>query len=222
MSPMSAIVAIDGPSGSGKSTSAREAARRLGFGYLDTGAMYRGVAVACLRDGIDHEDAAGIAEMTRTVGLDISTMPDDQWLRVDGVDATLTIREPHVSAWVSAVSTNAASRAELVRRQRSIIAAGRFVVEGRDITTVVCPEAVVRVLLVADPVRRMARRGAELAGALDEAALHDQVLRRDKDDSTLVNFTDAAPGVTIIDSTELTIDEVVELIVALARDAGLS
>ncbi|HEY5484707.1 MAG TPA: (d)CMP kinase, partial [Propionibacteriaceae bacterium] len=79
-----------------------------------------------------------------------------------------------------------------------------------------------RVLLVADPVRRMARRGAELAGALDEAALHDQVLRRDKDDSTLVNFTDAAPGVTIIDSTELTIDEVVEQIVALARDAGLS
>jgi cytidylate kinase len=78
------------------------------------------------------------------------------------------------------------------------------------------------VLLVADPVRRMARRGAELAGALDEAALHDQVLRRDKDDSTLVNFTDAAPGVTIIDSTELTIDEVVEQIVALARDAGLS
>src|SRR5450756_2547173 len=86
--------------------------------------------------------------MTRTVGLDISTTPDDQWLRVDGVDATLTIREPHVSAWVSAVSTNAASRAELVRRQRAIIAAGRFVVEGRDITTVVCPEAAVRVLPV--------------------------------------------------------------------------
>jgi cytidylate kinase len=222
MSLMSAIVAIDGPSGSGKSTTAREVARLLGYGYLDTGAMYRGVAVACLRDGVDHEDVEGIAETTRTVVLDISTTPGDQWLRVDGFDATLTIREPHVSAWVSAVSTNAASRAELVRRQRAIIAAARFVVEGRDITTVVCPEAAVRVLLVADPVRRMARRGAELAGALDEAALHDQVLRRDKDDSTLVNFTDAAPGVTVIDSTELTIDEVVARILALARDAGLS
>jgi cytidylate kinase len=183
--------------------------------------MYRGVAVACLRDGIDHEDAAGIAEMTRTVGLDISTTPDDQWLRVDGVDATLTIREPGVSAWVSAVSTNAASRAELVRRQRAIVAAGQFVVEGRDITTVVCPDAAVRVLLVADPARRMARRGAELAGALDDAALRDQVLRRDRDDSRLVNFTDAAPGVVVIDSTDLTVDEVVGHILGLAQENRL-
>jgi len=219
---MSAIVAIDGPSGSGKSTTAREVARRLGYGYLDTGAMYRGVAVACLRDGIDHGDAEGIAAMTRTVVLDISTVPDDQLLLVDGIDATQTIREPSVSAWVSAVSTNADSRAELVRRQRALVAGGRYVVEGRDITTVVCPDAAVRVLLVADPVRRMARRGAELAGALDEAQLHDQVIRRDKDDSTLVNFTDAAPGVTVVDSTEMTIDEVVDRIVGLAHDAGLT
>lgn len=219
---MSAIVAIDGPSGSGKSTTAREVARRLGYGCLDTGAMYRGVAVACLRDGVDHEDVESIAEMTRTVVLDVTTAPDDQRLFVDGVDATLTIREPSVSAWVSAVSTNVASRAELVRRQRAIIADGRYVVEGRDITTVVCPDAAVRVLLVADPVRRMARRGAELAGAVDEAALQDQVLRRDKDDSTLVNFTEAAPGVNVVDSTELSIEEVVDRIVDLARDAGLA
>jgi cytidylate kinase len=222
MARMSAIVAIDGPSGSGKSTAARQVARRLGYGYLDTGAMYRGVAVACLRDGVDHEDTEGVAEVTRTVMLDISTDPDDQRLLVDGVDATATIREPSVSAWVSAVSTNAASRAELVRRQRAIVASGGFVVEGRDITTVVCPDAAVRVLLVADPVRRMARRGAELAGALDEAALHDQVVRRDKDDSTLVNFTDAAPGVSVIDSTELTVDEVVAAILALAEATGIT
>jgi cytidylate kinase len=196
-------------------------ARRLGYGYLDTGAMYRGVAVACLRDGVDHEDAERIAEVTRTVELDISTAPDEQRLLVDGVDATETIREPSVSAWVSAVSTNAASRAELVRRQRAIVAGGGFVVEGRDITTVVCPDAAVRVLLVADPVRRMARRGAELAGAVDEAALRDQVLRRDRDDSTLVNFTDAAPGVAVIDSTELTVDEVVDAILVLADEQGL-
>jgi cytidylate kinase len=219
---MTEIVAIDGPSGSGKSTAAREVARQLGYGYLDTGAMYRGVAVACLRDGVDHDDVEGIAEVARTVVLNVSTAPDEQQLLVDGVDATLTIREPSVSAWVSAVSTNVASRAELVRRQRAIITDGRFVVEGRDITTVVCPEAAVRVLLVADPVRRMARRGAELAGALDEAALQDQVLRRDKDDSTLVNFTDAAPGVTVIDSSELSVDEVVGRIIVLARVAGLT
>jgi CMP/dCMP kinase len=222
MARMSAIVAIDGPSGSGKSTAAREVARRLRYGYLDTGAMYRGVAVACLRDGLDHEDVEGVAEMTRTVELDISTDPDDQRLLVDGIDATATIREPSVSAWVSAVSTNAASRAELVRRQRAIVAKGAFVVEGRDITTVVCPDAAVRVLLVADPVRRMARRGAELAGALDEAALHDQVVRRDRDDSTLVNFTDAAPGVSVIDSTDLTVEDVVAAILALAEAEGIS
>jgi cytidylate kinase len=216
------IIAIDGPSGSGKSTTAREVARRLGYGYLDTGAMYRGVAVACLRVGIDHEDAAGIAEMTRAVDLDISTSPDETRLLVDGVDATDAIREPAVSAWVSAVSTNAASRATLVQRQQSLVAPGRFVVEGRDITTVVCPDAAVRVLLVADPVRRMARRGAELAGAVDEAALRDQVLRRDRDDSTLVNFTDAAPGVAVIDSTELSIDEVVGAILSLAAEKGLT
>jgi cytidylate kinase len=222
MARMSAIVAIDGPSGSGKSTAAREVARRLGYGYLDTGAMYRGVAVACLRDGVDHEDVESVAEVTRTVELDISTDPDEQRLLVDGVDATATIREPSVSAWVSAVSTNAASRAELVRRQRAIVASGGFVVEGRDITTVVCPDAAVRVLLVADPVRRMARRGAELAGQLDEAALADQVLRRDRDDSTLVNFTDAAPGVAVIDSTELTVEEVVDAILELASSQGIT
>ena len=219
---MSAIVAIDGPSGSGKSTAARLTAQRLGFGYLDTGAMYRGVAVACLRDLVDQNDAAAIASRTRTVVLDISTDPDDQRLFVDGVDATAAIREPRVSAWVSAVSTNAESRAELVRRQREIVADGRFVVEGRDITTVVCPEAAVRVLLVADPVRRMARRAAELGNGVDSTALHDQVIRRDRDDSRLVNFTDAAPGVTVIDSTDLTIEEVVRRIVELAREAGLA
>lgn len=222
MSHVSAIVAIDGPSGSGKSTAARLTAQRLGFGYLDTGAMYRGVAVACLRDLVDHDDASGIAAMTRTVVLDISTDPDDQRLLVDGVDATAAIREPRVSAWVSAVSTNPESRAELARRFREIVADGRFVVEGRDITTVVCPAAAVRVLLVADPVRRLSRRAAELGDAVDAAALHDQVLRRDKDDSTLVNFTEAAPGVTIIDSTDLTIEEVVGRIVGMAREAGLA
>ena len=215
------IVAIDGPSGSGKSTTAREVARRLGFSYLDTGAMYRGVAVACLRAGVDHDDASAIAEVTTRVDLDLTTTPEEQRLLVDGIDATARIREPEVSAWVSAVSTNARSRAELVRRQRAIIAGGRFVVEGRDITTVVAPDAAVRVLLVADPARRMARRGAELGSQIDADTLRDQVLRRDADDSALVNFTVAAPGVVVVDSTLATVDEVVGQIVALAEAAGL-
>lgn len=209
------VVAIDGPSGSGKSTTAKRVAERLGLRYLDTGAMYRGVAVACLRQGVGRNDADGIAEVCRTVALELSTDAQSQRLAVDGVDATIQIREPAVSAWVSAVATNAACRAELVRRQRVIIGDGGIVVEGRDITTVVAPDADVRVLLVADPVARLARRGAELGDRVGAQALEDQVLRRDRDDSLLVNFTDAAPGVSVIDSTYLTIEETVDAVVAL-------
>ena len=218
---MNSIVAMDGPSGSGKSTTARLVAERLGYQYLDTGAMYRGVAVACLRAGVDRDDAAAIARICRRVRLDLTTDPGPQRLLVDDVDVTARIRTPEVSAWVSTVATNADCRADLVRRQQQIITGGRFVIEGRDTTTVVAPDAAVRVLLVADPQRRMARRNAELGGILDEAALRDQTLRRDQDDSTLVNFTEAAPGVHLIDSTELSLEQVVEQVLGLARAAGL-
>lgn len=219
---MNSIVAMDGPSGSGKSTTARLVAERLGYQYLDTGAMYRGVAVACLRAGVDRDDAAAIARICRRVRLDLTTDPGPQRLLVDDVDVTARIRTPEVSAWVSTVATNADCRADLVRRQQQIITGGRFVIEGRDTTTVVAPDAAVRVLLVADPQRRMARRNAELGGVLDEAALRDQTLRRDQDDSTLVNFTEAAPGVHLIDSTELSLEQVVEQVLGLARAAGLA
>ena len=219
---MNSIVAMDGPSGSGKSTTARLVAERLGYQYLDTGAMYRGVAVACLRAGVDRDDAAAIARICRRVRLDLTTDPGPQRLLVDDVDVTARIRTPEVSAGVSTVATNADCRADLVRRQQQIITGGRFVIEGRDTTTVVAPDAAVRVLLVADPQRRMARRNAELGGVLDEAALRDQTLRRDQDDSTLVNFTEAAPGVHLIDSTELSLEQVVEQVLGLARAAGLA
>ncbi|MDR2930723.1 MAG: (d)CMP kinase [Propionibacteriaceae bacterium] len=214
-------IAIDGPSGSGKSTAAKMVARQLGAGYLDTGAMYRAVAVGCMNAGIDHEDEEGIAAYCHNMELEISTDPDHESVRLGGVDVTQAIRAPEVSAWVSAVSTNPACRVELVRRQQAIIAGGDFVAEGRDITTVVAPEAKVRVLLTADPQARMDRRGAELAGAVDEAGLRDQVLRRDRDDSTLVNFTTASTGVVTIDSTFLTPAEVVGRILLLAKRAGL-
>ena len=213
-------IAIDGPSGAGKSTAAKMTARILGCGYLDTGAMYRAVAVGCMKTGI--EDSAGVAEFCRTMDLDISTDPDNQYVRLSGEDITQAIRAPEVSAWVSAVSTNPDCRTDLVKRQQDIINSGDFVAEGRDITTVVVPDAEVRLLLTADPEARMARRGAELGGKIDEVALRDQVLRRDRDDSTLVNFTVAADGVVTIDSTFLTPDEVVSQILLLAQRAGIS
>jgi cytidylate kinase len=217
---MTFTIAIDGPSGSGKSTAAKGVARRLGFRYLDTGAMYRAVAVGCLRSGVDHGDAAAIAEVTRNLDLEISTDPDNQYILLAGDDITAAIREPEVSAWVSAVSTNPECRKELVRRQQAIIADGDFVLEGRDTTTVIAPEAQLRLLLVASPEARLARRGKELGAKVDAAQLRDQVIRRDKDDSTLVDFQNAAEGVKVLDSTDLTIDEVQERIVAWAAEAG--
>ena len=213
-------IAIDGPSGSGKSTAAKMTARALGCGYLDTGAMYRAVAVGCMESGI--EDPNAIAAYCQGMDLEISTDPDDQYVRLSGHDITSNIRSPEVSAWVSTVATNPQCRTDLVRRQQEILASGSFVAEGRDITTVVAPHAQVRVLLTADPEARMSRRGAELGGQLSQADLHDQIVRRDRDDSTLVNFTVAADGVATIDSTNLTPDQVVAQILILAEQAGIN
>lgn len=210
------VVAIDGPSGSGKSSTSRGVAVRLGFEYLDTGAMYRAVATEFLRQGIDTDDAGAIADITRAADLQISTDPEDQWVRINGHDVTVEIREPRVSAVVSAVATNADCRADLVRRQREIIAGAEhgIVAEGRDITTVVAPDADVRLLLVADPKARVARRAAELGGKASADQVTDQVIRRDRDDSALVEFHKPAPGVDLLDSTFLTLDEVIADIVA--------
>ena len=214
-------IAIDGPSGSGKSTAAMMTARRLKCGYLDTGAMYRAVAVGCMESGIDRDDPEEISSYCRGMEVEISTDPDNQFVLLAGRDITEAIRHPEVSAWVSVVATNADCRVDLVRRQKLIIASGSFVAEGRDITTVVAPDAQVRILLTADPEIRMARRGAELGGKVDEAGLRDQVLRRDRDDSTLVNFTVAADGVVTIDSTYLSPDEVLDQILILVKRAGI-
>ena len=212
-------IAIDGPSGSGKSTAAKMTARVLGCGYLDTGAMYRAVAVGCMQSGIEDPDS--LADYCQGMDLEISTDPGDQYVRLHGRDITSEIRSPEVTAWVSKVSTNPRCRTDLVRRQQAILGSGSFVAEGRDITTVVAPHAQVRVLLTADSAARMSRRGAELGGRLSETDLRDQIIRRDKDDSTLVNFTVAADGVATIDSTNLTPEEVVAQILILAERAGI-
>ncbi len=210
------IIAIDGPSGSGKSSTSRGVARRLGLAYLDTGAMYR--AAAWLVAERTLEDPAAIIDAVATTPMDIALDPAAFAITVDGTDVTEAIREPRISASVSKVSTIQAVRDILIARQRALIAGadGGIVVEGRDITTVVAPEAQVRVLLVADPAARIARRQAELGDRADHAQVTDQVIRRDADDSTVAAFTEAAPGVTVVDSTHLTLDQVIDRICGMA------
>jgi CMP/dCMP kinase len=215
------VVAIDGPSGSGKSTTARGVARRLDLAFLDTGAMYRAATWLALRRGVDLADTAAVADLVRNAKMDIVLEPDAFSIAIDGTDVTKAIRAPKVSAVVSAVATNLEVRADLVGRQKRLIAESGegIVAEGRDITTVVAPDADVRVLLVADPKARVARRHAEVADHADVDAVTDQVIRRDRDDSTVAQFTSAAPGVHVIDSTELTLDEVVSAICELVPAA---
>lgn len=215
----SLVIAIDGPSGSGKSTTARLLAEQLVLGYLDTGAMYRAIAWEYLRSGGAVGDAEAIVAVTRQADIRVSTHPDAPLVTVNGHDVTAAIREPQVSASVSMVATNTDVRRILTKRMREIIAAHnrRIVVEGRDITTVVAPDADVRVLLVADPDARVARRAAELGQVVDHHAVTDQVIRRDRDDSTVSNFTDATDGVVVIDSTLQSPDQVVEQILHLVE-----
>ncbi|NLE98843.1 MAG: (d)CMP kinase [Propionibacterium sp.] len=205
----SLLIAIDGPSGAGKSTTARMLAEKWDLGYLDTGAMYRAETAGVLAELVEGDDA--IAEYVRCADLQIDTSCEGNRLVINGRDVTDEIREPRISSAVSRVATNMVVREVLTNRMREIIDehARRIVVEGRDITTVVAPDADVRVLLIADPAARVARREAELAGKADLTAVQDQVLRRDRDDSTVSNFTDAAEGVTVLDSTFLTPEEVV-------------
>lgn len=217
MSSQRLVIAIDGPSGSGKSTTSKGVAKALGLAYLDTGAMYRAIACAYLDAGVAPSDTAGVIAATLGAEVEISTDPDVERVVVNGVEVTQRIREPEISAKVSAVSTIPECRENLVARQRAIIAAAPLgiIAEGRDITTVVAPDADVRLLLTADPEIRMARRKADLGGGIDAAQLADQVLRRDRDDSKLVNFTTAADGVTQLDCTELSLAETIEAVLSL-------
>jgi cytidylate kinase len=212
------VIAIDGPSGSGKSTVARAVAARLGLGYLDTGAMYRALTWWARRQGIDLSDADAVASAARDLPLQVGTDPSAPTLSVDGVDVSEAIRSTEISESVSAVATNLAVRAEMVRRQRAIVADGGWVAEGRDITTVVAPDADVRVLLLAREDARLQRRALDVHGVADPSALEatrDQVVRRDAQDSTVAAFTEAAPGVSVIDSSDMTVDETVDAVLAL-------
>jgi CMP/dCMP kinase len=211
------IVAIDGPAGSGKSSVSREVARRLGFGYLDTGAVYRALAWHALSHDVDTSDSAAVLETYGDFSVDFSLDPDDRRVRVGASDVTEAIRAPRVTDAVSGVARIAAVRRAVNDLFRSTTAgSGRtgVVIEGRDITTVVAPDAAVRVLLTADPRVRAARRSAELTGE-DPAAVAAAIERRDAADSAVVDFLTAAPGVEVVDSTHLDFTETVEAIIAV-------
>jgi len=215
------VVAVDGPSGSGKSSTARGVAERLGLRYLDTGAMYRAVTWAVLRRGVDPGDPRAVADVAGGVVLESGTDPAAPTISVDGTDVAGPIRGPEVTAAVSAVSAVPAVRELMVARQRELIGPGGIVVEGRDIGSTVAPGALVKVFLTADVQARARRRTAQV-GEPNSAhdSTRDDLDRRDRLDSSrvaspLARATDAVD----VDTTDRTLEQVIEHVVALVRTA---
>lgn len=205
------VIAIDGPAGAGKSTVGHALAEQLDLEYLDTGAMYRGATFAALRRGLDPADTEAVARVATGIELEVS----GAGVIVDGVDATIEIRGREVTSAVSAVAANSGVRAEMVRRQRSWVAArGGGVVEGRDIGSVVFPDAVLKLYVTATPRVRAERRVADIGGSVDE--IETSIIERDRKDS---NRADSplveASGAIVVDTSDMTVDEVVAHIVAL-------
>ncbi len=217
--PRHFAVAVDGPSGSGKSSTARGVAQRLGWNYLDTGAMYRAITWWFLSHGVEPRDVEQVASRAQDPSLEISTDPNGPGVLVDGHDVTEEIRDPRVTDAVSAISAVPAVRERMVELQRAAIDRGPIVIEGRDIGTVVVPDAPVKVFLIASSSARAHRRAAELSE--HDASVEDtleSLKRRDLLDSTrelspLVMADDAVK----IDSTDLTLDQVVDAIVEMVE-----
>lgn len=218
---MPLVIAMDGPSGSGKSSASKGVARALGLRYLDTGAMYRAMTWWMLDNGVPVEDGAAVAARAQEPEIVSGTDPDAPAIMVDGADVSGPIRTREVTNAVSAVSAVPAVRARLVELQREIIGAGGIVVEGRDIGTVVAPDAAVKVYLTASEEARAARRAKDLAadpGASVTVTRAEQA-RRDRLDSTRkASPLTKAAGAHEIDSTELSLAEVIEAVVRLAKE----
>lgn len=221
------VIAIDGPAGTGKSTVSREVATRLGLAYFDTGAMYRVATLACIKDGVDMSVTSDVAAMVGTMNLEMVLDPKNPRVLLDGEDVSLQIRSDEVALAVSKVATNLEARPLLQQMQRDVIAAERVagssdgrgvVAEGRDITTVIAPNADVRILMTADDEVRVARRAGEGA---DLATVREAVLGRDRQDSTVVSFHQAVDGVQTLDTTHLSIDEAVRAVIQLAHEAAV-
>jgi cytidylate kinase len=216
-------VTLDGPSGTGKSSVARAVAARLGADYLDTGAMYRAATVAVLDAGVDPEDAEAVARVVAAARIEVGTTAGEELVEVDGVDVAGRIRGAEVTRAVSPVSAVPAVRRQLVDQQRSLVAAATaVVVEGRDIGTVVLPEATCKIYLTAAPEVRAERRAGQLGltEAEEIAALAADLRRRDEYDSSRADspLRPAADAV-VVDSTDLDREAVVDRVVELARRA---
>jgi len=211
------VIAIDGPAGAGKSTVARGAAEALGFTYLDSGAMYRAVALAALERGVDLDDGEALGELARGLRIEL----DGVVVRVDGDDVGERIRTPEVSQAASRVAPHPQVREALVRLQRELIDSGRYVAEGRDIGTVVSPDAPLKIYLTAAESERARRRAAENGEPVD--AVLAAMRERDRRDRGRAHgaLRPAADSVEL-DTTGLGIDEVVSSVVGLARERGLT
>ena len=225
--PSPRVIALDGPSGSGKSTVAKGVARALGLAYVDSGATYRAATLAVLRAGADLTDQAAVTTVVADARIELTTDPDAPLVTLDGEDVSAPVRGPEVTAAVSAVSAVPAVRALMVDVQRRLAASGA-VIEGRDIGTVVVPDAPVKVYLDADPAIRAARRASDTdAGVRAEGdvvqAVQADLARRDQlDSSRAASPLQAAPDAVHVDATSMTAEQVVATVLALASRAGFT
>lgn len=215
-------VAIDGPSGTGKSSVSKLAAKEHGWGYLDTGAMYRALTWWCLDQGIDLTDRQAVAEAGRTFDLRMGTDPSVPSVAVGERRIDAEIREPALTEQVAAVATNLEVRANMRERQRALMEqlareTGGVVAEGRDITTVVAPDAQVRILMTASEEARLARRSKELSSTVE--ATRSQIVDRDKADSTVSQFMAAADGVRLVDTSDLTFEQSLAAVLQIVQEA---
>jgi CMP/dCMP kinase len=211
------VIAIDGPAGAGKSTVARAVARALGFPYLDSGAMYRCVALAALERGIDLDDGEGLGEMAWGLRIDF----EGDTIHLDGKPVEGRIRSPEVTVASSKVSVHPQVRQAMVKRQRELIAAGNYVAEGRDIGTVVSPDSPLKVFLTATPDERARRRASETGEPLER--VREAMADRDQRDRGRAHGAlTAADDSVELDTTDLEVDQVTQRIVELARERGVA
>lgn len=211
------VIAIDGPAGAGKSSVARAVAAALGFTYLDSGAMYRCVALAALESGADLDDPGRMGALAESLEMTL----DGERVALGGEDVSAAIREPVVTQASSRASVHPPVREALVTKQRQLIDRGRYVAEGRDIGTVVSPDAPLKVFLTASPTERARRRAAQ-TGEDEAAVLAAQRERDERDETREHSALRAADDAIEVDTTGMALDEVVARIVELARERGLT
>ena len=216
------LVAIDGPAGSGKSSVSKQVARELGFGYLDTGAAYRALAWAVQHQAGFDLASLPVKNLVADFDYQISLNPDDYWVRVGDNDLTAAIRTSSVAESVSSVARIPEVRVYMKNLTRELVAQSSLpgvIVEGRDITTVVAPDAEIKILLTANEEVRLKRRSAELSEA-NAASVKRQVSERDASDSKVVDFMTPAPGVQLVDSSDLNFEQTVSAVVSLIEQSG--